>query len=127
METASSFACKHGLEQYLDKPAELNEMILKLMVLQEAMQGEGAGERIEAGTITVSRKVIGKFTVRCSGVLAFRYAVETAVKGSTATVALFQRGRFVALLRTMGVPEERIEEFCETVSIDDDTHCFDPE
>jgi hypothetical protein len=131
METASYFARKHGLERFLDDPAELNEVILKMMVLQETMQGEqerrSKGERAGAGIIEVRRKAIGRFTARCSGDPAYRYAVETALKGSTATVALFQRGRFVTLLRQLGVPEDRIEEFCATVAIDDDTHCFDPE
>jgi hypothetical protein len=131
METASSFAKKHGLERYLEKPAELNEMILKLMVLQEAMQGERSGKIQDnpagSGIIAVRRAATGKFTARCSGDLTYRYAVETALKGSTATVALFQQGRFTALLRQMGVPEERIAEFCFGITIDDDTHCWDQE
>ena len=131
METAAYFARKHGLEGYLERPAELNEMILRLMVLQEAMQREQARkadhELSGRGAVTVRRKTIGSFTVRCMGDPAYGYAAETALKESTATVALFQRGRFVSLLRRMGVPAERIEELCASVVIDDDTHCFDPE
>jgi hypothetical protein len=131
METAACFARKHGLEQYLDKPAELNETILRLLVLQEALHGEqarkAAGARPGDAAIAVRRKAIGAFTVRCSGDQAYRYAVETALKGSTATVALFQRGRFFTLLRQLGVPDERISAFCKSIIVDDNTHCFDPE
>ncbi len=131
METASVFAKKHGLEQYLENPDALNEMILKLLVLQEAMQSEaerkarteGAGQKI----ISIRRTAGGKFTVRCSGDGAYRYAVETAFKGSTALVPLFQRGRFVSLLRQMGVPEDRIAEYCSSVTLHDDTVCIDQE
>jgi hypothetical protein len=131
METAAYFARKHGLERYLDDPAGLNEMILKLMVLQETIQVERDRRTPqglpENGSLVVRRKAIGSFTARCSCDPAYRYAVETALKGSTATTALFQRGRFVALLRQMGLPERQIEGACANIVIDDDTHCFDPE
>ncbi len=45
METASYFAKKHGLEAYLEKPAELNELIFKLLVLEETLQMELARTR----------------------------------------------------------------------------------
>jgi hypothetical protein len=131
METAAYFARKHGLEEYLDRPSQLNEMILKVLVLQEAMQREQARKAAAnpsgRNAFTVRRKTIGSFTARCTGDPAYGYAAETALKGSTATVPLFQRGRFVALLRQMGVPEQAIEELCSTVVLEDDTHCFDPE
>jgi hypothetical protein len=41
-EKADSFARRHCLENYLDRPADLNEMILKLLELKEAMQFEQA-------------------------------------------------------------------------------------
>jgi len=131
MESASVFAKKHGLEQYLEKPDALNEMIIKLLVLQEAMQAEaerkmqteGAGRKI----ISIRRTAGGKFTVRCSGDGTYRYAVETALKGSTALVPLFQWGRFVSLLRKMGVPEDRSSEYCSSVTLHDDTICIDQE
>ncbi len=131
MESASYFAKKHGLEPYLEKPDELNEMILKLLILQETMQAE-AGRKTgsqEPGRepILVRRSSGGKFTARCSGDAAYRYAVETALKGSTALVPLFQRGRFISLLRKMGIPEDRIAEYSATVALDDDTLCIDPE
>ena len=131
MESASSFAKKHGLEHYLDKPDDLNEMILKLMVLQETMQAEGARKNRpgEQGreTILVQRTAAGKFTARCSGDPAYRYAVTTALQGSTALAPLFQRGRFISLLRKMGVPEEKIAEYCSSMMLDDDTLCMDQE
>lgn len=131
MESASYFAKKHGLEQYLEKPDELNDMILKLMVLQEAMQAEESRKKRTEGqereTIAVRRTAAGKFTARCTGDAAYRYAVVTALQGTTALVPLFQRGRFISLLRKMGIPEERIAEYCATVVLDDDTLCIDQE
>jgi hypothetical protein len=131
MESASYFAKKHGLEKYLDKPDELNELILKLMVLQETLQAEGARKN-RAGeqgreAILVRRTAAGKFTARCSGDAAYRYAVTTALQGSTALVPIFQRGRFISLLKKMGVPEERIAEYSSTMVVDDDTLCIDQE
>lgn len=129
METASYFAKKHGLEQYLERPAELNEMILKLMVLQETMQNESARARRQAGdaAIAVSRKVTGKFTAACGGDRTYQYAVETALRSATATVPVFQQGRFEGMLRTMGVPNDRISGYSASVVLSDDTHCIDPE
>ena len=131
MESAYYFAKKHGLEQYLEKPDELNEMILKLMVLQETMQAEQARKQGASGhdrkAISISRTAAGKFTARCSGDAAYRYAVTTALQGSTALVPLFQRGRFISLLRKMGVPEEKIAEYSSSMMLDDDTLCIDQE
>jgi hypothetical protein len=70
METAAFFARKHGLERYLDDPAELNSAIFKLLVLQEALQEEQArrsGGGTGAAAISVRRTVHGKFTASCSG------------------------------------------------------------
>ena len=131
METASYFAKKHGLEHYLDKPTELNEMILKLLVLQETLQDEALRERRRAGssgdTLSVARPVTGRFTASCAGDKTYQYAVETALRAATAPVPLFQRGRFEGLLRKMGVPEDRIKEYCGSVFLSDDTHCIDQE
>ncbi len=129
MESASVFAKKHGLEQYLEKPDELNEMILKLLVIQEAMQAESerTARAKEPGQqpISIRRAAGGKFTVQCRGEGAYRYAVSTALQGSTALVPLFQRRRFTSLLRKMGVPEDRIDEYCSSVTLHDDTVCID--
>ncbi len=131
METASVFAKKHDLEQYLDKPAELNGLIFKLLVLQETLQSEAARkarrDRPASAEISVRRIAQGKFTVACSGDAAYRYAVETALRASTLVAPLFQRGRFMNALRSMGVPEERIGEYCDSIVLSDDTLCFDPE
>jgi hypothetical protein len=131
METAAYFARKHGLERYLDRPEDLNEMILKLLVLQETLQREqergSMKESDGTGPITVRRTAAGRFSARCTGALAYRYAVETALKASTMTIPLFHQGRFTSMLRRMGVPEERIFEYCRTIAVDDDTHCVDQE
>ncbi len=131
METASLFAKKHGLEGFLDKPAELNELIFKLLVLQESMQTEQARKRMKAApdvpAISVRRTVHGKFTVACAGDRTYSYAVETALRSATTVSPLFQRGRFVKALRSMGVPEERIAEYCDSIMLSDDTLCADPE
>ena len=95
--------------------------------MQREQARKTGSEQSGSSAFTVRRKAVGNFTVRCTGALAFGYAAETALKGSTATVPLFQRGRFVSLLRRMGVPENAIEELSASVVIDDDTHCFDPE
>ncbi len=131
METASYFAKKHGLEAYLEKPAELNELIFKLLVLEETLQTEQArtreGDGPEATTISVRRSVQGRFTAACAGDVAYRYAVETALRSATTIVPLFQRGRFVKALESMGVPDERIAEYCGSIVLSDDTLCVDPE
>lgn len=130
METALDFAKKHGLESYLERPAELNELIFKLLVLQETMQQEEVRKisaQRDLKPITVKRSVAGAFTAQCCGEGAYRYAVETALLGSTATVPVFQRGRFINMLKNMGVPEKLISQYADTVVIDDRTHCFDPD
>lgn len=129
METAADLAKKYGLERYLDKPAELNDAIFNLMLLQETMQLEQArkkkADRPDAVTISAKRPAHGKFVAACSGDVTYRYAVETALKAGTTVIAVFQRSRFVRVLRSMGVPEDRIAVYCESVTIDDDTHCSD--
>jgi len=128
MESSQTLARKQGLEHYLDKPDELNDMIFKLMLLQETIQIEQAQKmKLDAKTITARRTVHGKFVAACKGDEKYRYAVETALRTSTAIVAVFQRSRFIQTLRSMGLPEEKISEFCSTLVIDDDTHCIDPE
>lgn len=131
METASYFARKHGLEQYLDDPALLNDTILRLLVLQEAMQNEAgrrrAAEPAGSGDIVVRRTVVGAFTARRSGDLDYRYAVETALRAATAPVPLFQRARFIDMLKGMGVPGDRSAAYAASAALSDDTHCVDPE
>jgi hypothetical protein len=131
METASYFAKKHGLESFLDRPAELNALIFKLLVLQETLHAEQARKRerseATARPISVRRIVQGKFTALCAGDPAYRYAVETALRSATVVAPLFRFGRFVNALRSMGVPEERIREYSDSIMLSDDTLCIDPE
>jgi hypothetical protein len=130
METAAFFARKHGLERYLDDPAELNSAIFKLLVLQEALQEEQArrsGGGTGAAAISVRRTVHGKFTASCSGDGAYRYAVEMALRAATTVTPLFQRGLFENTLHSMGVPGERIEVYSDSVVLSDDTRCIDPD
>jgi hypothetical protein len=129
MESAADLAKRSGLEQYLQKPAELNDAIFNLMLLQETIQIEHAQRlKIRAAgteTITSKRSVHGKFIAGCTGDKKYRYAVETALRASTAIVPVFQRGLFVSMLKRMGVPEDHIAEYCASVIISDDTHCSD--
>jgi hypothetical protein len=128
METAAELAKKYGLEHYLDQPAELNDAIFNLMLLQETIQVEQARKmKVGAAIVTAKRSANGIFTAACSGDKAYRYAAETALKAGTTVVAVFQRKRFVGVLRSMGVPEDKISEFCDSVVIDDNTLCFDEE
>ena len=131
MHTSVALAKKFGLERYLDQPGELNEAIFNLMLLQETIQLEQAREKrrddSQAQHISIKRAATGKFVAGCIGEMKYRYAVETALKASTALLAVFHRSRFTSVLRNMGLPEEKIAEFCQTVTIDDDTHCIDPE
>jgi len=131
MESASVFAQKHGLDQYLEDPGALNDMILKLLILQESMQADAARkartQETDRQEISVRRSAGGKFVASCSGQRTYAYAVATALQGSTALVPLFQRGRFLSLLRRMGVPEDRIAEYCATIALHDDTVCIDQE
>ncbi len=129
METAADLAKKFGLEYYLDKPGLLNDAIFSLLLLQESLQLERAKKikPSEGGVISVKRPVHGKFIAACTGDGTYRYAVETALQASTFTVAVFQRRRFIGVLRSMGIPEEKIAAFCDSVMVDDDTHCSDRE
>ena len=131
MYTAAALAKKYGLEEYLDKPAELNRAIFNLLLLQETIQMEQARKQprdpAQEEPITVRRLATGKYRVAVVGDVKYRYAVETALKASTDVLAVFQRARFVSMLRTIGIPDDIIDGFCNTVSIDDDTHCVDPE
>jgi len=128
METAVELAKKLDLEYYLDKPSELNDAIFNLMLLQETLQMEQARKmKVNARTISIKRTALGKFVATCTGDGTYRYAVETALKAGTAIIPVFQRSRFVKMLRSMGVPEDRIAEYCDSVTVDDDTHCMDRE
>ncbi len=128
METAVELAKKHNLEYYLDKPAELNDAIFKLLLLQETLQMEQARRmKVNSGTIAVKRGVHGKFVAACAGDRTYRYAVETALKTATAVIPVFQRSRFVGVLRSMGIPEDRIVQYCSSILVDDDTLCSDRE
>ena len=128
METAAELAKKYGLEQYLDKPAELNEAIFNLMLLQETIQFEQARRmKVGATAVSIKRSAQGSFIAACTGDKAYRYAAETALKAGTTVLAVFQRKRFISVLRSMGVPEDEITEFCDSVVIDDNTLCFDVE
>ncbi len=128
METAADLAKKLGMEYYLDKPDELNDAILNLLLLQESLQLEQAKKiKPDEGVISVRRHVHGKFIAACVGDGTYRYAVETALKASTFTVAVFQRRRFIGVLRSMGIPEGKIAAFSGSVIIDDNTHCSDRE
>jgi hypothetical protein len=128
METAAEFAKKYGLEQYLDKPDDLNDAIFNLMLLQETVHLERARNmKIGATAVSVKRSAQGSFIVTCTGDKAYSYAVETALKAGTTVIAVFQRRLFIGMLRSMGVPEDKIAEFCDSVVIDDATLCFDKE
>ena len=128
METAAELAKKYGWERYLGKPAELNDAIFQLMLLQETIQLEQARKmKVGAAAIAAKRSARGTFFVACSGNKTYRYAVETALKAGTTVIAVFQRRRFIGVLRSMGVPEDKIMEFCDSVVIDDNTLCFDEE
>jgi hypothetical protein len=131
MENAIDLAKKYGLEHYLDKPAELNDAIFHLLLLQETIQIEKsrnlAFRKSTVETISLKRTVHGAFIAACTGDRTYRYAVETALKAGTAVLAVFQRGRFSNVLRSMGVPEEKIAEYGDSIIIDDNTHCIDQE
>jgi hypothetical protein len=129
METAADLAKQHGMEKYLDKPAELNDAIFNLMLLQETVKIEQAQRlkirNTDIETITSKRSVYGKFIAGCAGDKQYRYALETALRASTAIVAVFQRGLFISMLKRMGIPEDRIGQYCGSIIISDDTHCSD--
>ncbi len=131
MYTAAALAKKYGFEHFLDKPDELNRTIFNLMLLQETIQMEQTREKRRNSTgdetISVRRIATGKFVVGAMGDGRYRYAVETCLKASTDVLAVFQRARFITMLRKVGVPEDIISTLCDSISIDDDTHCMDPE
>ncbi len=131
MYTSAALAKKLGLEHYLDKPAELNRAIFDLMLLQETIQLEQARkarrDQPDSEAISIRRIAMGKFTAGAMGDVRFRYAIETALKASTDLLAVFQRARFVTMLRNIGMADDIIDALCATVSIDDDTHCIDPD
>jgi hypothetical protein len=109
MHSAAAIEKKYGLEKYPDKPAELNDGIFHLLLLQEATQKEQVRKRkVNAINISVKRSVSGKFIAACLGNAKYRYAVETALKASTCAVAVFQRSRFIHVLHDMGIPDESI-------------------
>ena len=71
------------------------------------------------------RSVHGKFIAGCTGDKQYRYAVETALRASTTVVAVFRRGLFISMLERLGIPRDRIAQYCDSVIISDDTHCSD--
>jgi hypothetical protein len=129
MKSASVLAQQYGLEEYLNKPDELNKAILRLMLLQETIQLEQARkkkrENPDQPAISCKRIASGKLIAECIGDVKYRYAVETSLKASTTLVSLFHRSRFISVLRSMGVPEEKINEYCSSIVIDDNTYCID--
>ncbi|HTG02270.1 MAG TPA: hypothetical protein VK654_16940 [Nitrospirota bacterium] len=128
MESSKELARRFGLERYLYEPDALNEMIFKLMMLQETIQMEAAQKvKLHAKNVIVKRSVHGKYVAHCRGDGKYRYAVETALRASTTVIPVFQRSRFVRMLCDMGLSDGIRAEYCDTLVIDDDTHCFDPE
>jgi hypothetical protein len=130
MKSASVLAKQYGLERYLNDSAALNENIFKMMLLQEALQHEKARRKkgdVISTVISVKRKAAGKFTASSRGDEKYRYAVETALRASTDVLSVFHRRRFVNMLVNMGIPACKIEEFSESIILDDDTLCIDPE
>ncbi len=131
MHTSEGLAKKYNLERYLEKPDELNEAIFNLMLLQETIQLEQARknkrDHPDNAITSTKRSALGNFTAACAGEGKYRYAVETALKAGTMVLAVFQRSRFIQVLRSMGVPEDKIAAFCSTVTIDDNTRCVDQE
>jgi len=131
MDNAIDLAKKYGLEHYLGKPSELNEAIFQLLLLQETIQIEQsrtlAFRTSDVETVSLRRNTHGAFISASTGDKKYRYAVETALKAGTTILAVFQRGRFVSILRSMGVPEENIAEYADSIVIDDNTHCTDQE
>jgi hypothetical protein len=106
----------------------LNDAIFHLLLLQETTQFEQTRKmKVGAAAIAAKRAAYGTFFVACSGDKTYRYAAETALKAGTTVIAVFQRRRFIGVLRSMGVPEDKIVEFCDNVVIDDNTLCFDEE
>lgn len=99
------------------------------MLLQETIQLEQARKlkfiNNNTETISVGRTVHGRFIAACIGDRMYRYAVETALNSTTTVIAVFQRRRFISVLRSMGLPEDKITEYCDSVTIDDNTHCLD--
>lgn len=128
-KSATVLAKQYGLEHYLVKPEELNETIFRLLLLQETVQLEQARRKgiPPDSVITVKRKAAGRFSATCRGDGRYRYAAETALKQATAVIPVFQRGRFIISLRSMGIPEDVISAFSNSVTIEDDTICIDQE
>jgi hypothetical protein len=131
MYTSVALAKKYGLEHYLDKPDDLNRAIFNLLLLQETLQMEQARKQRrdcpDEEMISIRRVATGKFSARAVGDIRYRYAVETALRASTDILAVFHRARFMNMLRNVGIPDDIIDGLCNTISIDDDTHCIDPD
>jgi hypothetical protein len=87
----------------MGKPAELNDAIFQLMLLQETIQLEQARKmKVGAAALAVKRSARVTFFVACSGDKTYRYAVETALKAGTTVIAVFQRRRFIGVLWSTG-------------------------
>ena len=131
MFTSAAIAKKYGFERYLKKPDELNQVIFNLMLLQEAIQMERARKKkhdpADNQTVAIKKIATGKFIAAAVGDVKYRYAVETGLKASTEILAVFNRSRFIKFLRNVGLAENVISGYCDSVTIEDDTHCIDTE
>jgi hypothetical protein len=124
-----TFAKEHELEHFLDKPTELNSLILKLIKLESDMQFaqqrhiyDGNPNAEDLAYESVSKYAQGKFTFYFSGKKEFADLAKRALSNSVDIHALLNYGEFFGLMRQYKVPEDEIMPYLEYFHFIDDCY-----
>jgi hypothetical protein len=84
-----------------------------------------ADEEAKQRRISVRKYGAGKSSARMTGPTEFAAAAEEALIRSFTTQAVILADQFRTLMRKKGVPGNVIEEFLQSVSIDDESYLAD--
>ena len=81
-----------------------------------------ANEEAKQGRVLVRKYGAGKSRARMSGPAEFVVAAQEALARSFTTRAVVLADQFRALMKQKGVPDDVIEKFLSSVSIDDESY-----
>jgi hypothetical protein len=124
-----AFAKEHELEHFLDKPAELNRLILKLIRFEHDMQFAQQRHKYDENNKTeelaydsVSKYAQGKFTFYFTGKKEYADIAKKALNHSVDIHALLNYDEYVGLMRQYKVPENEIMPYLDLFHIIDDSY-----
>jgi hypothetical protein len=84
-----------------------------------------ANEEAKLGRTSVRKYGAGKSSARMTGPAEFIAAAQEALARSFTTQAVILQDQFRVLMQKQGVPEDVIEEFLRSASVDDESYLTD--